>query len=331
MIKKLRFLLALLVFCMVHAQDRYLDCDGVNDYVDVPNSGNLLAGSNNMTLSCKVYPKRITSGFPDFDGIAGYRNETSFDFYLIQLATNQVEARFRNSAGAAYTITYNGLAQNQWNHFFLVYNGSTLKLYKGSTEVASVPASGSAPAGNTATLKIGQIVFQTWNWHHMGYLDEVSLWNKALSADDVAAIVDNDGEIADPASESNLKLYYKFNQGIPYGNNAGVNTATDELGLHNGTLLNFALNGTASNWGGAPLANDTFFANAVKAFPNPVRDILTVAGLDAPVEGKIIDMSGRAILAVAVPAETGTIDVSALETGAYLLELGNQAVRFVKR
>lgn len=329
MTKKLLLHLALLPF-LASAQNNYLDFDGTNDVVETTNAtATMLANATQLTLSCKVYPTRVTSGFPDFNGICGYRNETNFDFYLIQLSSTDLEARFRGSNGIGYTITYTGLTLNQWSQFFLVYNGSTLKLYKNGTEVGSVAAAGTVPAAPTGSLSIGRVVFQTYNWYHKGYIDEVSVWNKALTQTDINAITANSGEIANPGSESNLKAYYKFNQGIAYGNNAGVTTLNNELGTNNGTLMNFALTGNTSNWGGLPLANNEFEMQQAGIFPNPVKDYVQVSGLQSATAVAIYDLTGRKIISQSIHPEE-PIDVSSLPAGIYLLAGANIQKKFIK-
>jgi hypothetical protein len=333
MIKKLLVSLTILTFSMISAQGNYLDFDGINDYVDIPNSGNAVANANAISMICKVYPKSNTAGFPAFNGIMGYRNETNFDFYIIQLGGNQVEARFRNSAGTAYSITYNGMTLNQWNQLFLVYNGSTLKLYNGTTEVGSVAASGSAPVSNTATLKIGLIPFQTYNWYHKGYIDEASLWNKALSPTEISAIVSNSGVIANPASETNLKLYYKFDQGSAYGNNVGVTTLIDEKATNNGAATNFAMTGTTSNWGGTILNTTDFGSNANYVYPNPTSGILYFSGYSEINAIKIIEISGRTVLNKLINGTNEvTMDVAELQSGIYVAIINDtQKIKFIKK
>lgn len=276
MIKKLLLTLLILAFHFSYSQDNYLDFDGVNDAVTVTGSENILANSSSITMSCKVFPRRISSGFPNFNGFMGYRNETNFDFYLIQLSSTDMEARFRNSSGTAFTITYTGLTLNEWTQFFLVYNGTdgTLKLYAGDTEVESVSASGSVPASSTGALKLGLITFQSFNWYHDGKIDEASLWNKALSPSEISAIVSNGGEISNPLGEANLKLYYKFNQGIPYGNNTTETTVNDELEVYNGTAANFTLTGNSSNWGSDTLSTAQFQTASMVVYPNPAADFI---------------------------------------------------------
>lgn len=331
--QKLLLILLVIFYNTSFSQNNYLDYDGVNDNVNVSGSENVLANATAITMSCKVFPKSTTSGFPLFDGFAGYRNETNFDFYIIQLTSTEIEARFRNSSGTAYSISYTGLVLNQWNHFFLVFDGTTLKLYSGTTLVGTTPASGTAPASNTTTLKIGLVQYQTFNWYHNGYIDEVSLWNKGLSASEISTIIANNGDIANPAGETNLKLYYKFNQGIPYGNNPGLTTLLDEKATANGTLANFALAGSSSNWGSATLAANSFDENKSVVYPNPTSGILNFSGISEIQNVKIIDLYGRVILDKNLETtQEATIDVNQLQSGTYIAVINNDLkVKFLKK
>jgi hypothetical protein len=326
--RKLLLFFALLPFAAA-AQNNYLDFDGINDVVETPNTtATMLGNATALTLSCKVYPTRVTTGFPDFNGICGYRNESDFDFYLIQLSSTDLEARFRNSAGVDYTITYSGLTLNQWSQFFLVYNGTTLKLYKNGAEVASIPASGSVAAAPSGYLSIGRITFQTYYWLHKGYIDEVSVWNKALTQTDIDAIISNAGEIANPLSQSNLKVYYKFDQGIAYGNNAGVTTLIDELGANNGILANFALVGNVSNWGGAQLGIGENQDTAVSIFPNPAKDLINVSGLTAAADFRIYDMMGRIVKSQTVQPDE-PLRIADLQPGLYIMACDQWQKKFI--
>lgn len=333
MTKKLLLLLIVMSFNFGFSQNNYLDFDGIDDNVTITNSGNTLAGATAISLSCKVFPKSTTTGFPNFNGIAGYRNESTFDFYLIQLSTTEIEARFRNSSGAAYTLSYTGLVPNQWNHLFLVFDGTMLKLYSGNTLVNSMAASGSVPTSNTSTFKIGIVQFQAYNWTHNGYIDEVSLWNKGLSAAEIGTIMTNNGEIANPSGETNLKLYYKFNQGVPYGNNTGLTTLIDEKATLNGTLNNFTLNGSTSNWGSQNLNTNSFSISNNYIYPNPTSNMLNFSGFSEISNIKIIDLSGRTVINITMDStQEPKIDVSQLTSGMYIAVLNEtQKLKFTKK
>jgi hypothetical protein len=330
--KKLLLILSLNFYLLpTVSQNNYLDFDGVNDYVDVPNSGVLISGANALSMTCKVYPKNVAPTWPDYDGILGFRNDTNCDFYLIQLTASQVEGRFRNANGTAYTLTYNGLVLNQWNHFFLIYNGTTLKLYSGETEVASVSASGSMPVSPTNTFQIGVMKYGTTLFYNKGYIDEVSLWNKALNTGNISSIIANSGEIVNALSETQLKVYYKFNQGIAYGSNTGLTTLIDEKTTQNGTLINFGLIGTSSNWGSQSLNISDFSTKpTLSVYPNPAENFLTISCQNTIENIKILDSTGRLILEQASPKDI--VSIAHLNSGSYLLVVNNTEVtRFIKK
>jgi hypothetical protein len=77
-----------------------------------------------------------------------------------------------------------------------------------------------------------------------GKTDEVSLWNRALSEGEISCMGSNGIDTA----ALGLELYYKFNQGVANGANAGLTNVIDSKGNANATLANLALSGVTSNW-----------------------------------------------------------------------------------
>lgn len=329
--KKLLVLLLTFTAYSGFSQNNYIDFDGVNDNISIADSGNLLASSSSISMSCKVFPKNANPSFPAFNGFAGYRNDSNFDFYIIQLSSTEVEARFRNSSGTEYTLTYSGLVLNQWNHFFLVYDGSYLSLFSGSDEVASIEASGSTPASNSSNFNIGNVKFSSYNFYHDGYIDEVSLWSKALSVTEIDNIIINNGEISSPTTQNNLEVYYKFDQGVAYGNNSGLTTLNDEMGSLNGTLNNFGLNGPTSNWGSEDTMSTQNFNNSnFHLYPNPVSNTLNFSGLSEKINLQIVDIYGRTILSKKA-TDPKSIDLSGISKGIYFAIVDdNQPIKFIK-
>ena len=70
----------------VRAQNSYsLNFGGVGDYVEIIDESAMIANTDQMTLSGWVYPRNTNSGWPDFDGFFGFRNNNDADYYLLQL------------------------------------------------------------------------------------------------------------------------------------------------------------------------------------------------------------------------------------------------------
>ncbi|QNR25456.1 LamG-like jellyroll fold domain-containing protein [Croceimicrobium hydrocarbonivorans] len=247
---KFKGLSFLLLLSWAGQSQNALDFDGIDDQVTVASASGQISGGTGMTLSMWVNPTTVSTGWPDFDGYAGFRNETNADFYILQLGGTDVEARFRNSGGTVYTITANSaLNLNSWNHFVLTYDGSTLSLYQDGTFVSSIPATGSF-SSSSETFNLGFLPFSGNNFMFDGQLDDVGLWNRALSSTEVNTLYNACGmDLTDPS----LKLSYEFNQGTAGGSNSGISSLTDSKGNINGTLSNFTLSGNSSNFVTSPL------------------------------------------------------------------------------
>ena len=66
--------------------------------------------------------------------------------------------------------------------------------------------------------------------------------------------------------------------------------------------------------------------NAIFDYPNPTQDVLIIQGVQAQVL-RVYDMQGKLVI-----TERGTqVHVSDLSNGIYLLQIGTQVVRFIKK
>ena len=223
-----------------------LDFDGTGDQITVPNASALIANSPGFSMTCWVKPSSGTN----HDGLVGFRDEAVADFYLLKLQnSNSVEGRMRNSLGTFYTIDYPSLVMNTWQHLALVYDGSALILYKDGVQVSTTHSSGTINS-TTGTLRMGNLEYNLDNFYLDGLLDEVSLWNTALTAQQVDCIAQSGINVATPG----LQLYYKMDQGVAGGNNTTITALTDAMGNGDGTFTGFTLTGAGSNFvGGATL------------------------------------------------------------------------------
>lgn len=253
-----------------------LSFDGVDDYITVPNASNLIANQN-ISISLWVYPTNAAPNYPNLDGFAGIRNNSNADFYLIQIGSSTVEARFRNSSGTNYDILFTSLTLNSWNHFVFTYNGSTLTLYHNGVSVGTQAATGTITS-TTETLHIGSVPFNNTNFLLNGQLDDVCLWSKSLSANEVSILYN---ACAIDLTSSNLELCYEFNQGTAGGNNTSITSALDSKGNINGTFNGFALSGSTSNYVAYGInASSTLNISLcdVPSYTSPLGNTLTSSG-----------------------------------------------------
>jgi hypothetical protein len=77
------------------------------------------------------------------------------------------------------------LALNAWTHVALVYDGSTLRPYRNGAQSASQAASGT-PVATTGNL---QLAASQYGETFAARLDDVRLYDRALSASEVQGLV----------------------------------------------------------------------------------------------------------------------------------------------
>lgn len=228
----------------IYAQsENAISFDNFDDYITAPSASSLIAGSTEISMTFWVLAANTAPTYPDYDGFAGFRNNNDADFYILQLTANGLEARFRNSSGVNYDITFGGFQTGTPQHLALTYDGTTLSLYHNGVLASSGAASGTI-TNSFESFYLGMLPWTGANFYTNGRLDEVSLWNKSLSPSEVNCIYEG----AINPGENGLLLYYKCNQGIAGGNNTSVSGLIDSKGNINGILNNFNLNGTSSNF-----------------------------------------------------------------------------------
>ena len=198
------------------------------DYVEIPNTSSVIANKIAFSISGWVNPQSNST----HGGIMGFRNNVDADFYLLQLQnTNNIEARFRGSSGVSYDIVAaNILDFNQWQHLAFTYDGSYIRLFKDGALVDSSVANGII-GQNTLPLQLGKLDWQTTGFYLNGRLDEIRLWDVALSQAEINNWMCIPLDLTHP-NYSNLMGYWQLNEGI------GI-TATDlSVNGNNGTLTN---------------------------------------------------------------------------------------------
>ena len=276
MIKK--NLLSILFISFSFSQNYSLDFDGESDYVEVTNESAMIANADQMTLSGWVYPRGPNAdSYTQFDGFFGFRNNEDADFYLLQLGNYKVECRLKVSGGGEFTIVTaeNSIISETWHHLALTYDGSNMILYIDGIEAGSTGAYGQI-TNEFLPFYIGRLIWQTTNFDLDGQVDEVSLWNLALTEQQV-----QDYMYADLTGEEGLVGYWKLNEGTgstaydssDEGNNGqiyGATWSTDTPGPSTVTI-NVSYN-DGWNLVGLPVSVDD--AGYVSLFPEAISGTL---------------------------------------------------------
>jgi len=149
-----------------------------NDYVDFGNS--TLFNENNITLSAWIYPKRVTnqqsilSRFP-VGGGAG-----QFNFYIINSKLNFDIPWVKGNVVTGVTT----LSSDQWYHAVYTRSGNVHTLYLNSIQENQKIDSAAFVMNGNVWAGAAQNPAAYFN----GTIDEVTIYNKALSAGEVSQL-----------------------------------------------------------------------------------------------------------------------------------------------
>ncbi|HQO49927.1 MAG TPA: LamG domain-containing protein, partial [Bacteroidales bacterium] len=235
----------------------------------------------------------------------------------MQLNNGVLECRLKTTTGLhEYVSPANTVIPQVWQHIAWVFDVNTVKLYINGTLKGSAAASGIFQ-GENVPFAIGKSLLGGFNFVYGGRVDEISAWNKALSAADIQAMM------ADELSgtEDNLQLYYKFNQGVPGGDNTSITHLDCEIGGadRDAELMNFALNGETSNFNGT--LNSSYQAIsfpqiAHRLVSHPPFTIEATATSGLPVSFEVL--SGPATIngnLVTLTGQAGEVTIKATQPG----------------
>jgi hypothetical protein len=71
--------------------------------------------------------------------------------------------------------------------------------------------------------------------------------------------------------------------------------------------------------------------SSILVFPNPVQTNLTVTGVDKDVKINLLSLKGTLLQSIPAQDKSTNINVSSLSPGLYLLQIGEQVIKFIKQ
>lgn len=308
----------------------HLNFDGVDDLVNCGNALNTaLDPLNTITVQAWVRPTTNT-GLGVIVGNYANPNQSAMQF-LLRRDNSGYSFWIQGTATFRTVEATNTVILNTWQHVVGVWNGSELRIYvDGSLIATTTGVTDSSLATTTNSVIIGNNQAGSGAERFTGSIDEVRIWNVALSATDILATKDCELD----NTQTNVLAYYKFNHGFDNTNNSSVTTVTDDSGNgNNGTLTNFALTGAASNWASGSavttgdtcplvLSSDNFTQNSLMVYPNPTKGFVNIQTLET-VSVEVYDMIGKLILSKKIENEFQNLDLTNFPTGIYLLKATN--------
>ncbi|MEZ4722267.1 MAG: LamG-like jellyroll fold domain-containing protein [Flavobacteriales bacterium] len=187
-----------------------LDFDGVNDWVDV---GNPLLDSGSFTISAWIRADSLPASGQEGIVVRGLDGSGSgWSVAVFVNDTGSVFGALVDVAGTQYNaIGTTAISNQQWHHVAIVYDTSinTLITYLDGVQNGSAVTAGNNLRNSTAGMFVGRgnLVAEAFN----GKIDEVSIWNRALTSSEVQAWMCRKLTSSHPQI-ANLQAYYRFDE-----------------------------------------------------------------------------------------------------------------------
>ena len=176
-----------------------LSFDGVDDYVEVPYQASIAP----QQLTFSTWVKANSFANTDWNSAIGNqgRHEWSDGYYGLAVDTSGLVIALLNigdgSTNAFYLSSPSALSTGAWHHLAMTYENSTLRLYVNGSEVNNRTI-GRIRTQSNLPLRIGQRGDAGYFFN--GQIDDVRIYNRALSAQEVLDIYNLAGSVTSTSS-----------------------------------------------------------------------------------------------------------------------------------
>ena len=232
--------LSLFLFNQSYSQNIAVDFDGTNDFILTTSDG--VSGNGARTIEAWI-KLNSPAGTGNQNTIVDFGTfSTGGRFTLNVLFSNTLRIEVGGSGLNGTTNLYD----SAWHHVAATYDPSSstkFKLYVDGVLDGSGNITTSVNTGTTNKIQIGKRIDGVNLFH--GGIDEVRVFNYVRTAAQISS--DKNAEFC--TLSTGLIAYYQLNEGIANGTNASNTVAKDYSGNgKTGTLTNFSLSGTTSNY-----------------------------------------------------------------------------------
>ena len=173
-----------------------LSFDGNGDYVSVSNAPHLNPNSE-ITIEAWIYPSGVGS---DSFGIVGKVDTPAHNGYILGRFRTTNKMRFYpagdyggpKGAGAdnnRFVSTVTDIPLNKWTHYAATFDGSTIKMFVNGVQENTFSYSGDIWE-TSQPLVIGRWYSNYNGYYYNGIIDEVAIYSKALTPEEIQAHYD---------------------------------------------------------------------------------------------------------------------------------------------
>ena len=210
--------------------------NGSSSYVGLPDLSSTTAGSSaTFSASFWIKPNNL-SGVQSMIQLAG--NDTTFTHFVLQASGSSMQMDFY---GVAQSFSGQGsLVANQWQHIVIVNNGSSATVYLNTTASSAITHN-KTYAGSYAMIGGRYVTGSLYSADAFdGKIDQVRIFNKALSASEVTTLYQENSLVASYRFEGNanddMRAYDGSATNVSY--EYGLNFTPDFVWIKNRTYTN---------------------------------------------------------------------------------------------
>ena len=198
-------ILLILGFSSAIAQSNYsLSFDGVDDYISVPRDA--IVGIQKGTIEVWIFPYELDSD----NWFFSYAMDTYLGIAMCVDINGSLCSQLNQGSGSAMRGTSDFVAPLEWTHVAMSWDGTQVMLYVNGLLDATFENSGYAQDYDSELL-IGCDSFHRDYYSFNGIVDEVCIWNRALTQQEIQEKM---YQSLNPVSETGLVGYWQFNEGI---------------------------------------------------------------------------------------------------------------------
>jgi len=180
--------------------------DGDDDYIEVEcGPGSSLNLETAVSIEAWVYPHSL-GGYQAI--VSKHRHDTLQRGYYLGLVNSNVQFCLSDDGSTLTCVSSGTIPSNTWTHITATSDASTMKLYINGAQDPNTKVAPSTIHQNTLDLRIGKYDYGGLPRHFDGKIDEVAIWDRALTETEIEDIYNDPGILEGSGNDLDSVILY---------------------------------------------------------------------------------------------------------------------------